>query len=180
MRVCVFCGSSVGAAPRYAESARRLGQSMARRGIGLVYGGGNIGLMGVLADAVLDAGGEVIGVIPRFLMDKELAHRGLTKLFAVESMHERKAIMAEQSDAFIALPGGFGTADEWFEILTWRQLHLHDKPIGVLNVAGFFDPLLNWIDVMVREGFVKESNRGLIVAGDDGDRLLDDLIGQKA
>lgn len=178
MRVCVFCGSKTGLAPRYAEAARRLGELLARRGLGLVYGGGNIGLMGVLADAALELGGEVIGVIPRFLMDKELGHAGVTKLVAVESMHERKAIMAEQADAFIALPGGFGTADEWFEILTWRQLHLHDKPIGLLNVAGFFDPLINWIEVMVREGFVKQSNRDLIVVGDDEDRLLDDLIGQ--
>lgn len=176
MRVCVFCGSSVGGAPVYAESARRLGEALARRKLGLVYGGGNIGLMGVIADAVLAQGGEVVGVIPRFLMDKELGHTGVTRLVTVESMHERKAIMAEYSNAFIALPGGFGTADELFEILTWRQLHLHDKPIGLLNIAGFFNPFLDWLDLMVREGFVKQSNRNLIVVRETEEELLDALM----
>jgi uncharacterized protein (TIGR00730 family) len=176
MRVCVFCGSKTGGAPRYAETARRLGSLLARRKLGLVYGGGNIGLMGVLADAVLDHGGEVIGVIPRFLVDKELGHGGVTKLVTVESMHERKAMMAEYSNAFIALPGGFGTADELFEILTWRQLHLHDKPIGLLNLGGFFNPLLDWLEVMVREGFVKQSNRDLIVVREREEDLLNELI----
>lgn len=176
MRVCVFCGSSAGGAPVYAESARRLGEALARRKLGLVYGGGNIGLMGVIADAVLAQGGEVVGVIPRFLMDKELGHTGVTRLVTVESMHERKAIMAEYSNAFIALPGGFGTADELFEILTWRQLHLHDKPIGLLNIAGFFNPFLDWLDLMVREGFVKQSNRNLIVVRETEEELLDALM----
>ena len=176
MRVCVFCGSRVGIGERYSESARRLGEALAQRNLGLVYGGGNIGLMGVLADAVLARGGEVVGVIPRFLMEKELGHTGVTKLVTVESMHERKAIMAEYSNAFIALPGGFGTADELFEILTWRQLHLHDKPIGLLNVAGFFNPFLDWLDTMVREGFVKQSNRNLIVVRENEDELLDALM----
>lgn len=175
MRVCVFCGSKTGIRPIHAAAARRLGESLVRRGLGLVYGGGNIGLMGVLADAVLAQGGEVIGVIPRFLMDKELGHQGVTRLLIVESMHERKALMAQHSDAFIALPGGFGTADEWFEILTWRQLHLHDKPIALLDIDGFFQPLLSWLDVMVREGFVKHSNRDLIVACSDVEELLNDL-----
>jgi uncharacterized protein (TIGR00730 family) len=176
VRVCVFCGSKTGDPPIHAEAARRLGESLACRGLGLVYGGGNIGLMGVLADAVLARGGEVIGVIPRFLMDKELGHRGVTRLMIVESMHERKALMAEHSDAFVAIPGGFGTAEEWFEILTWRQLHLHDKPIGLLDTNGFFRPLLDWMDVMVKEGFVKQSNRDLIVVREDADDLLDVLF----
>ena len=172
-RICVFCGSKSGTSPRHAETARLLGEALVRRGLGLVYGGGNIGLMGVLADAVLAAGGNVIGVIPRFLMDREFGHPGVSELLVVESMHERKAVMAERADAFVALPGGFGTADELFEILTWRQLHLHDKPIGLLNAGGFFDPLLAWLDTMVREGFVKQYNRNLIVVADDVDQLLD-------
>jgi uncharacterized protein (TIGR00730 family) len=177
MRVCVFCGSKTGDHAVHADAARLLGESLARRGWELVYGGGNIGLMGVLADAALASGGEVIGVIPRFLKEKELGHLGVTRLVTVESMHERKALMAEHSDAFIALPGGFGTADELFEILTWRQLHLHDKPIGLLKVNGFFQPLLQWLDAMVREGFVRQSNRDLIVVRTDADDLLDELTG---
>jgi len=129
--------------------------------------------MGVLADAVLDRGGEVIGVIPRFMVQKELAHQRLSQLHLVESMHERKALMAEHSDAFLALPGGFGTADELFEMLTWRQLHLHDKPIGVLNIDGFFDPLMVWLDRMVKDGFLKRSNRELLIVRGRVEELLD-------
>ncbi len=171
-RLCVFCGSSSGNGEVYAASARRLGESLAARGLVLVYGAGHVGLMGVLADAVLGAGGEVIGVIPQALVDKELAHRGLTKLHVVETMHQRKALMADLADAFLALPGGFGTADELFEILTWAQLGLHAKPIGLLNVAGFFDPLLAWLDHTVRQGFVREEHRRLLLEAADAERLL--------
>ncbi len=139
-RVCVFCGSQTGDHPIYADAARQMGKLLAQRHLGLVYGGGNVGLMGVLADAALQAGGEVIGVIPGGLAERELAHAGLTELHVVPSMHARKVLMAEKADVFVALPGGYGTADELFEILTWRQLGLHAKPIGLLNVAGFFDP----------------------------------------
>ncbi|HZY83935.1 MAG TPA: TIGR00730 family Rossman fold protein, partial [Gemmataceae bacterium] len=132
-RVCVFCGSSSGTRPEYAAAARRFGAALAGRGLGLVYGGGHVGLMGALADAVLAAGGEVVGVIPQALVDRELAHGGLTELLVVNTMHERKALMADRADAFAALPGGFGTADELFEILTWAQLGLHAKPVGLLN-----------------------------------------------
>jgi uncharacterized protein (TIGR00730 family) len=174
-RVCVFCGSQTGDQSIYADAARQMGKLLAQRQLGLVYGGGNIGLMGVLADAVLATGGEVIGVIPGGLAERELAHAGLTELHLVQSMHVRKALMAEKADAFVALPGGYGTADELFEILTWRQLGLHDKPIGLLNVAGFFDPLLAWADLMVREGFVRPENRNLLQVSADPEALLRDL-----
>ena len=137
-RLCVFCGSKCGDRPVYAEVTRRLGTAIVRRGLGLVYGAGHVGLMGVLADAVLQAGGEVIGVIPQALVDKELAHSGLTEMRVVASMHERKSVMADLSGAFLGLPGAYGTADEFFEILTWAQLGMHAKPIGLLNVEGFF------------------------------------------
>jgi uncharacterized protein (TIGR00730 family) len=175
-RVCVFCGSATGAVPAYAAAARRFGECLTRRKLGLVYGGGNIGLMGVLADAVLAGGGEVIGVIPGMLREKELAHGALTELHVVGSMHARKALMAEKADAFVALPGGYGTADEFFEMLTWRQLRLHDKPIGLLNVAGFFDPFLVWVDLMVREGFVKHANRTSLRVSEEAESLLDLLF----
>jgi uncharacterized protein (TIGR00730 family) len=161
-RLCVFCGSSTGEKEVYATAARRLGQALAARGLGLVFGGGHIGLMGVLADAVLAAGGQVIGVIPRSMVARELAHGGLTELHVVETMHQRKALMADLSDAFAALPGGFGTADELFEILTWSQLGLHDKPIGLLNIDGFFDPLLAWLERCTAEGFLRESHSDLL------------------
>lgn len=141
-RVCVFCGANVGADPVYAEAARAFGELLARRGIGLVTGGGSVGLMGVITDAALAAGGEAIGVIPQRLIDRELGHGGMTALYAVDSMHERKALMHELSDAFVALPGGYGTLDELFEALTWRQLGIHGKPVGVLDVRGFWQPLL--------------------------------------
>jgi uncharacterized protein (TIGR00730 family) len=148
---------------------------MAERGLGLVYGGGHVGLMGVLADAVLAAGGRVIGVIPQALVDRELAHQGLTELHIVETMHQRKALMADSSDAFIALPGGFGTLDETFEILTWAQLGLHAKPVGMLNVEGFFDPLLAWIEQAVAQGFLRAQHRELLMVYDEPAALLDAL-----
>jgi uncharacterized protein (TIGR00730 family) len=146
---------------------------MARRGLGLVYGGGHVGLMGVLADTILRGGGEVIGVIPQALVDRELAHGGLTELHVVGTMHQRKALMADLADGFVALAGGYGTADELFEILTWSQLGLHAKPIGILNVAGFFDPLLAWIDQAVHEGFLRSEHRRLLQEEGDPSRLLD-------
>jgi uncharacterized protein (TIGR00730 family) len=174
-RLCVFCGSSPGDRPVYADAARRLGECLAARGLGLIYGGGHIGLMGVLADAVLRAGGEAIGVIPQSLVDRELAHGGLTNLRVVSTMHERKALMADLADGFVALPGGYGTGDELFEILTWAQLGLHSKPIGLLNVAGFFDPLLAWLDHTVHEGFVKAAHRHLLREASEPEQLLDRL-----
>lgn len=175
-RLCVFCGSSIGGRPVYAEQARQLGKLLAAREIGLVFGGGHIGLMGVLADAVLAAGGETIGVIPRALVERELAHRSLTQLLVVETMHQRKARMAELADGFAALPGGFGTGDEFFEILTWSQLGLHTKPIGLLNTAGYFTPLLSWLDHMVAEGFLDSSHRRLVIETDSPESLLDRLL----
>lgn len=174
--LCVFCGSSQGGPAVYAESARRFGEAMAARGLGLVYGGGHIGLMGILADAVLRKGGSVIGVIPRSMVERELAHEGLTELHVVETMHQRKARMADRADGFAALPGGFGTADELFEILTWRQLRLHAKPIGLLNVAGYFDPLLAWLDLGVRERFLRPQHRALVRVAEEPEALLAALL----
>jgi hypothetical protein len=163
--ICVYCGSNFGARPDYRKAAVRLGTVLAKNGQRLIYGGGKIGLMGVIADAVLSAGGEVVGVIPEALVAKELAHAGLTKLHVVDSMHTRKALMAELADGFVALPGGLGTLDELFEICTWSQLGLHQKPIGLLNVRGFYDPLVAFLDELVREKFVRAENRaGLAVA----------------
>jgi uncharacterized protein (TIGR00730 family) len=172
-RLCVFCGSSAGGRPEYAAAARELGALLARHGLGLVYGGGHVGLMGVLADAVLAGGGEVIGVIPQALMDRELAHPGLTELRVVGTMHQRKALMADLADGFAALPGGYGTGDELFEILTWAQLGLHARPIGLLNTAGYFDALLAWLDHMVREQFLRPEHRRLLLAADNPAALLD-------
>jgi uncharacterized protein (TIGR00730 family) len=174
-RVCVFCGSSVGARVVYAETAKQLGRLLASKGVGLVYGGGNVGLMGVIADAVLEAGGEVIGVIPRALADREIAHSGLTTLHVVDSMHTRKAMMAELADAFIAMPGGVGTFEEFFEAVTWTQLGLHRKPCGLLNVAGFYTPLEQFIDQAVTERFIRPVHRTAIVVDDNPDRLLERL-----
>ncbi len=171
-RVCVFCGSSAGSRPIYADTARQLGRVLAERGLGLVYGGGHVGLMGILADAALAAGGEVVGVIPRDLRDRELAHTGLTELRVVDTMHQRKALMADLADGFLALPGGFGTGDELFEILTWSQLGLHHKPIGVLNVGGYFAGMLAWMDHMVEEGFLHRSHRRLIHEAENPEPLL--------
>ena len=174
-RLCVFCGSSVGANPAFAEAATALGTLLADRRIGLVYGGGNVGLMGVIADAALAAGGEVIGVIPRSLADREIAHTGCTELRIVDSMHTRKAMMADLSDAFVAMPGGVGTFEEFFEAITWTQLGLHRKPCGLLNVAAFYTPLAIFIDQAVSDGFIKAVHRAAIVVDDDPARLLDTL-----
>ena len=171
-RVCVFCGSNPGVREDYRNSAQALARALAGRGLGLVYGGGNVGLMGMLADSMLQAGGEVIGVIPRSLVAKEVAHRGVTELRIVDTMHERKALMNDLSDAFIALPGGFGTLDEFFEILTWSQLGIHGKPSGLLNVAGYYDRLLAMLDHAVAEGFLRPAHRDLVIADSDVDALL--------
>lgn len=164
--ICVFCGSSNGSDPAYAKAARHLGQAIAGNGLTLVYGGGHVGLMGVVADAALEAGGEVIGVMPKSLVDREIAHTGLTKLHVVSSMHERKALMADLSDGFIALPGGNGTLEEFFEVLTWAQLGEHDKPCGLLNAAGYYDPLLAVFDQMVLMKFLEPVHRDLILPRD--------------
>ena len=176
-RICVFCGSRPGSRPEYTEQARRLGELLATRNIGLVYGGGSVGLMGVVADAVMRAGGDVTGIIPEALATKELAHRRLTDLRVVDSMHERKALMAELSDAVIALPGGFGTFEELFEMITWSQLGLHRKPVGILNVAGFYDGLLALVDHAIDEGFIPPEHRGLILTADRPDELVDLIAG---
>jgi uncharacterized protein (TIGR00730 family) len=175
-RLCVFCGSATGTLPRYGDEARVLGKLLAQRGCGLVFGGGHIGLMGVVADAVLQAGGEVVGVIPQALVDRELAHRGVADLRVVATMHERKALMADLSDAFAALPGGYGTADEFFEMVTWAQLRIHRKPIGLLNTAGFFEPLLAWIDRAVADGFISPACRHLVRVETAAERLLERLL----
>ena len=161
MRVCVYCGSSAGDDPRFAAVAREFGAALARAGIGVVYGGGRVGLMGAVADAALEAGGEVIGIIPRFLEEREVAHRGVD-LRVVESMHERKQLMSELSDAFVALPGGFGTFEEFFEIVTWVQLRLIDAPCIIANVDGYYDPLIALIDGAVANGFVNATNRAIV------------------
>lgn len=170
--ICVFCGSSYGLKPVYRAAAAELGELLAVGGLTLVYGGGSTGLMGTLADEALAAGGEVIGVIPHALVAKEVSHSGLSKLHVVDSMHERKAMMASLSDAFIALPGGFGTAEELSEILTWGQLGIHQKPVGLLNVDGFFDSLLEWLDHSTREGFIRPEHRQLLLADTNPSRLL--------
>jgi uncharacterized protein (TIGR00730 family) len=171
-RICVFCGSSVGANLKYLAEAKSLGQQMAGGGWGLVYGGTSIGLMGATADAALSGGAEVIGVLPQALQDREIAHRGLTKLHLVGSMHERKALMASLSDAFIALPGGYGTLDEFFEIVTWAQLSIHSKPCVLINTEGYYDFLLRFLDHAAREEFVRPANLGLVqVARDSAEAL---------
>ena len=174
--VCVFCGSAMGNRPEYIDAAVSVGRELAALDLTLVYGAGDVGLMGVLADAALEAGGRVVGVIPNALVAREVAHRGLTELHVVETMHQRKALMADKSDAFLALPGGFGTADELFEILTWAQLGIHRKPIGLLDVAGYFAPLLAWLDLGVREGFLKAKHRALLHVGNDAGGLLARLL----
>ena len=171
--VCVFCGASSGHDPAYALAARRFGEVLAQRGIELVWGAGNVGLMGVVADAVLSHGGRAVGVIPDFMVERELAHTAASEILIVDSMHARKAAMAERADAFVALPGGFGTLDELFEILTWAQLHIHSKPIGLLNVQGFFDPLLAMVRHMSREGFITARHLALLHEDVHADNLLD-------
>jgi len=172
-RVCVFCGSSNGVRPVYAAAARALGRALAERKIGLVYGGGCVGLIGTLAEAVLEENGKVVGVIPQALVERELAHHGVSELIIVQSMHERKAKMAEFADAFIAMPGGYGTLEEFSEIITWAQLGLHRKPSGILNVDGYYDPLLLLFDRAVSEGFLRPAYRRLVIQEKDPGRLLD-------
>lgn len=174
-RICVFAGSSAGSQREYLAVAGALGRVLAERQIGLVYGGARVGLMGAVADAVLDGGGQVIGVIPQALVEKEVAHDGLTELRVVTTMHERKALMAELSDGFIALPGGWGTLDEFFEILTWAQLGLHRKPCGLLNVQGYYDALLSFLEHSTVEGFVRREYRAMISVSESPATLLDVL-----
>ena len=171
-RICVNCGSSPGKRPVYREAARRLGGTLVNRGLDLVYGGAEVGLMGEVANAVINAGGAAIGVIPRSFAHK-VCHRGLKELHIVESMHERKQMMFDLSDAFIALPGGFGTLDEVTELLTWSQLGLHGKPCGFINVSGYFDPLLAFLDRAVTEGFMKREHREMLLVSDEADDLID-------
>jgi hypothetical protein len=162
-RICVFCGSSTGGDPRYREAAEELARAIVASGRGIVYGGGSVGLMGVLADAALQAGGEVIGVIPEALAREELLHGGLSETHVVRTMHARKALMAERSDAFVAMPGGFGTFEELLEIITWRQLHFHSKPVGILNVAGYYDGLVSLVAHAIGEGFIRSGHEALLL-----------------
>jgi hypothetical protein len=178
-RVCVYCGSSVGARPEFAAAARAFGRALAGRGLELVYGGGGIGLMGVVADAVLAAGGRVTGVMPHTLVAREQAHPGGVEMLYVDTMHERKAKMASLADAFVALPGGYGTLEELFETVTWAQLGIHRKPCAVLNVAGFFDPLLALLDGAVADGFIRPDCRAFVFAESEPDALLDRLATQR-
>jgi uncharacterized protein (TIGR00730 family) len=171
--VCVFCGSSPGTEPAYRDNARALGRTLAENGVRLVYGGGHVGLMGVVADAALAAGGEVVGVIPKALLEREIAHSGLTDLRVVDSMHERKALMSDLSEGFVALPGGTGTLEEFFEVLTWAQLGEHRKPCGILNAAGYYDPLLSVFDHMVAKGFLSEGHRAMVLVETEPQRLLE-------
>ncbi len=175
-RICVFSGSRFGRRPQYRRAAEELGAALVERGLGLVFGGGSVGLMGVIADAVLRAGGEAIGVIPRALADRELAHMGLSELHVVASMHERKALMADLSSAFVALPGGIGTLEETFEVWTWSYLGIHAKPLGLLDVDGFYGGLLAFVDSLVEEQFVPPASRALLLADADPARLVDRLV----
>jgi uncharacterized protein (TIGR00730 family) len=178
-RICVFCGASAGVRREYVSAAGALGRALADRGIGLVYGGAGVGIMGALADATLAAGGDATGVIPRSLMEREVARSGLTELHVVASMHERKAMMAELSDAFIALPGGLGTMEELFEVWTWGLLGIHAKPFGMLEVAAYFRPLIRFLDHAVDEGFVRARHRAMLLVDHDPDRLLDRIAAHR-
>lgn len=171
--ICVFCGASIGTNPAYREAAVALGEAIARRGMTLVYGGGAVGLMGTVADAAMAAGGEVIGIIPESLMNAEIGHKGLSRLEVVDGMHARKARMAELSDAFIALPGGLGTLEELFEVWTWGQLGYHAKPLGLLDVNGFYEKLGGFLDHIVEEGFVRPAHRAMLLLAQQADQLLD-------
>ena len=173
--LCVYCGSSIGARTVYADAARDVGRLLAERGIGVVFGGGSVGMMGAVADAVLEAGGEVVGVIPHALAAREVDHPGLTVLHKVDTMHERKALMAELADGFVALPGGLGTLEELMEVWTWAQLGIHRAPVALLNVDGYFDGLLAFVDHAVEEGFVRPGHRGLLLVADTPEALLDAL-----
>jgi uncharacterized protein (TIGR00730 family) len=178
--ICVYCGSSPGLLPDYRESARRLGFELAARGLRLVYGGASVGVMGAVADAVLEQGGKVTGVIPRSLATREVSHAGLDELFVVESMHERKAKMAELSDGFIALPGGWGTIEEIFEMLTWAQLGFHEKPCGLLNAASYYDLLFAFLESAIEQRFVKEEYRPMMMMDDSPGALLDRFSAYRA
>jgi len=171
--ICVFCASSPGTDPRYVAAARTFGSVLAQSGRRVVYGGGNTGLMGALADGVLSVGGEIVGVMPRHLVEREVAHRGLTRLDIVSSMHERKARLAEVADAFVALPGGLGTLEEFTEIWTWGQLGLHRKPYGILDVAGYYTPLLDFLDHALAQGFVRPEHRAMVHVSEDPSALLE-------
>jgi uncharacterized protein (TIGR00730 family) len=179
-RVCIFCGSSTGVRPEYRAAAERIAIELARRGVGIVFGGGRVGLMGVVADTALAHGGHVIGVIPSAMVAREIAHRGLPDLRIVASMHERKALMASLSDAFIALPGGFGTFEEFCEVVTWTQLGLHGKPCGLLSVAGYYDGLVAQVDRAVSDGFIRPENRQIVLADSDPAALIERLIERPA
>jgi uncharacterized protein (TIGR00730 family) len=174
--ICVFCGSSPGRSPAHADAARQVGDLIARRGLGLVYGGGRVGLMGVVAEAALGAGGRVIGVIPQALATKEIAHDSLSELYVVPGMHERKALLAAKSSAFLTLPGGIGTFEEFFEILTWAALGIHRKPIGVLNVDGYFDPLIALLDHGITQRFIHSDSLQSLIVSTQPDSLISDLL----
>ncbi|WP_174273584.1 TIGR00730 family Rossman fold protein [Sphingomonas bacterium] len=178
-RLAIYCGSATPADPRFLDSARLVGRTLAERGIGVVYGGGRLGLMGAVADSALAAGGAVIGVIPRALVDAEVAHRGLTELRVVETMHQRKAAFTDLSDGFVTLPGGTGTMDELWEALSWAQLGYHAKPVGLLNVAGFYDGLLRFVATMAEAGFLRPQHRDILAASDDLDDLLAKMAAQR-
>jgi hypothetical protein len=171
--ICVFCGSKKGTRPAYTAAARRTGVALAKRSIRVIYGGGSVGLMGALADAALEEGGEVVGIIPEALVSNEVAHAGLTKLHVVGSMHERKALMSDLSDGFLTLPGGYGTLEEFLEVLSWAQLSIHAKPCALLDVDGFYAPLASLFDKAVAEGFVRPDHRSLVLTGDHPEQLLD-------
>jgi len=173
--LCVFCGSASGGRPAYEQAAREVGKELAQRKIRLIYGGGKVGMMGALAEGCLSAGGEVVGVIPGALVNREMAHHGINDLIIVESMHERKARMSDLADGFLTLPGGFGTFEEMFEVLTWAQLGFHPKPCGLLNIEGYFDPLLTMLDHAVSEGFLKLENRELLVTASQADLVIECL-----
>ena len=175
LSVCVYCGSSSGINPVYSDVAKALGRALVKQNLSLVYGGGHVGLMGIVADAVLEAGGEVTGVIPKALMDTEVGHDRLTRLLVVKDMHERKALMAEQADGFITMPGGIGTLEELFETLTWAQLGFHEKPIGLLNVAGFYDPLIEFLHHQTSQGFLRAEHKDLLLVETEPDLLIEQL-----
>jgi uncharacterized protein (TIGR00730 family) len=175
LTLCVYCGSRVGTLPEFTNAARRVGQAIGERGWAMVYGGGRVGLMGVAADAALEAGAHVVGVIPRSLEEREVGHPGLSELHVVETMHQRKQLMAERADAFVALPGGIGTLEELFEVWTWRQLGYHDRPIGLLNTAGYFDPLIAFLTQTVEAEFVSTGTLSMLQVGSEPAELLERL-----
>jgi uncharacterized protein (TIGR00730 family) len=179
-RICVYCGSSPGRDPAYADAAMAMGRTLAERGLGLVYGGGHVGLMGTVADAALAGGAEVVGVMPQALVDREIAHRGLTELRVVGSMHERKLLMAELADGFVALPGGMGTLEELFEVYTWTQLGVHAKPLAMLNVRGYYDRLVAFLDHAVAERFVTAEHRAMLVVAREPEEVLEGFAGWRA